>query len=78
MRTLRTLATQAISACRSGMELPPTSNSDRFEPPTLFDDDATRVSAANHEMGIDGPMRMASDLMLSRSEEGQRCLRGKR
>ena len=34
------------------------------EPPTLFDDYAGRVAAANHKMGIDGHMRMGSDLMM--------------
>jgi arylsulfatase A-like enzyme len=38
------------------------------EPPSLFDDYDTRVSAANHKMGIDGHMRMASDLMLFETE----------
>ena len=38
------------------------------EPPSLFDDYGTRVSAANHKMGIDGHMRMASDLMLFETE----------
>lgn len=38
------------------------------EPPSLFDDYETRVSAANHKMGIDGHMRMASDLMLFETE----------
>ena len=38
------------------------------EPPSLFYDYDTRVSAANHKMGIDGHMRMASDLMLFETE----------
>ena len=37
------------------------------EPASLFDDYAGRVSAANHKMGIDKHMRMASDLMLFRN-----------
>ena len=39
------------------------------EPPTLFDDFDTRVSAANHKMGIDADMRMAYDLMLFETEK---------
>ena len=38
------------------------------EPDSLFDDYKTRVSAANHKMGIDADMRMASDLMLFDTE----------
>ena len=39
------------------------------EPPTLFDDYEGRVAAASHKMGIDGHMRMASDLMLFSNEK---------
>ncbi len=39
------------------------------EPPTLFDDYEGRVAAASHKMGIDGHMRMASDLMMFSNEE---------
>jgi hypothetical protein len=39
------------------------------EPATLFDDYEGRVAAASHKMGIDGHMRMASDLMLFRGKE---------
>ncbi len=39
------------------------------EPPTLFDDYDGRVAAASHKMGIDGHMRMASDLMLFGAEK---------
>ena len=34
------------------------------EPASLFDDYESRVSAANHKMGIDQHMNLASDLML--------------
>ncbi len=44
------------------------------EPASLFDDYQTRVSAANHKMGIDQHMRMASDLMLFATEEDKRVL----
>ena len=39
------------------------------EPPSLFDNYESRVSAANHKMGIDEHMRMASDLMLFETEQ---------
>ena len=39
------------------------------EPPSLFDDYEGRVAAASHKMGIDGHMRMASDLMLFSTEK---------
>ncbi len=39
------------------------------EPPSLFDDYAGRVAAASHKMGIDGHMRMASDLMMFAGEK---------
>jgi len=39
------------------------------EPASLFDDYSGRVSAANHKMGIDGHMRMPSDLMMFREEK---------
>ncbi len=39
------------------------------EPPTLFDDYEGRVAAASHKMGIDGHMRMSSDLMLFETEK---------
>ena len=38
------------------------------EPPSLFDTYETRVAAANHKMGIDEHMRLASDLMLFETE----------
>lgn len=44
------------------------------EPASLFDDYAGRVSAANHKMGIDGHMRMASDLMLFETEKDQNVI----
>jgi N-acetylglucosamine-6-sulfatase len=44
------------------------------EPPTLFDDYNGRVAAANHKMGIDGHMRMASDLMLFSNEKDLRVI----
>ena len=44
------------------------------EPPTLFDNYEGRVAAANHKMGIDQHMRMASDLMLFQGEEAQNVL----
>jgi arylsulfatase A-like enzyme len=45
------------------------------EPPSLFDSYATRVSAANHKMGIDQHMTMGSDLMLFSGNEEQKVLR---
>ena len=39
------------------------------EPASLFDDYQGRVAAASHKMGIDGHMRMASDLMLFATEK---------
>ncbi len=46
------------------------------EPDTLFDEYASRVSAANHKMGIDAHMRMAYDLMLFQDDkEARRELR---
>lgn len=45
------------------------------EPPSLFDDYAGRVAAASHKMGIDGHMRMGSDLMMLTGEEADRVLR---
>ena len=44
------------------------------EPPSLFDDYDTRVSAANHKMGIDQHMRMGSDLMMFSGDEEQKVL----
>jgi N-acetylglucosamine-6-sulfatase len=44
------------------------------EPPTLFDNYATRVSAANHKMGIDQHMVMGSDLMMFSGNEEQKVL----
>ena len=44
------------------------------EPPSLFDTYATRVSAANHKMGIDQHMRMGSDLMMFSGNEEQKVL----
>lgn len=44
------------------------------EPPSLFDDYESRVSAKNHKMGIDQHMRMASDLMLFKGNEAQNVL----
>lgn len=44
------------------------------EPPSLFDDYQTRVSARNHKMGIAEHMRMASDLMLFRGDDDERVL----
>ena len=39
------------------------------EPPSLFDDYESRIAAASHKMGIDGHMRMASDLMMFSTEK---------
>ena len=39
------------------------------EPPSLFDEYEGRVAAQSHKMGIDGHMRLASDLMIFQSEE---------
>ncbi|MAG58319.1 MAG: sulfatase [Planctomycetes bacterium] len=39
------------------------------EPATLFDDYSGRVAAASHKMGIDGHMRMGSDLMMFGNEK---------
>ncbi|MFT5302369.1 MAG: arylsulfatase A-like enzyme [Mariniblastus sp.] len=44
------------------------------EPPTLFDDYEGRVAAASHKMGIDGHMRMASDLMLFNTEKDKNVI----
>lgn len=44
------------------------------EPPSLFDTYTTRVSAANHKMGIDEHMRMGSDLMMFSGDEEQKVL----
>jgi len=44
------------------------------EPPTLFDNYAGRVAAANHKMGIDEHMRMGSDLMMFSGDEDQKVL----
>ena len=44
------------------------------EPSSLFDDYATRVSAANHKMGIDKHMRMDSDLMMFQNDRDQRVV----
>ncbi len=44
------------------------------EPPSLFDNYESRVSAANHKMGIDQHMRMSSDLMLFQGNEADRTL----
>ncbi|TWU57191.1 sulfatase family protein [Rubripirellula reticaptiva] len=44
------------------------------EPPTLFDQYEGRVAAASHAMGIDGHMRMASDLMLFETEKDQNVI----
>lgn len=44
------------------------------EPASLFDDYDTRVAAANHKMGIDEHMRMASDLMMFEGDESDRVL----
>lgn len=44
------------------------------EPASLFDDYEGRVSAANHKMGIDGHMRMASDLMLFETEKDRNVI----
>jgi arylsulfatase A-like enzyme len=44
------------------------------EPPTLFDKYQGRAAAANHKMGIDQHMRMASDLMLFKGDEAQKIL----
>jgi len=38
------------------------------EPPSLFDDYAGRAAAANHKMGIENDMTMASDLMVFQTE----------
>lgn len=44
------------------------------EPPTLFDNYEGRVAASNHKMGIDGHMRMASDLMMFKDNESDKVL----
>ncbi|GAB5406999.1 MAG: hypothetical protein Aurels2KO_52300 [Aureliella sp.] len=44
------------------------------KPDSLFDDYEGRVAAANHKMGIDGHMRMASDLMLFETEQDQKVI----
>ncbi|MCP4453291.1 MAG: sulfatase [Planctomycetes bacterium] len=44
------------------------------EPPSLFDTYDTRVSAANHKMGIDQHMRMGSDLMMFSGDEERKVL----
>ena len=44
------------------------------EPPSLFDNYDGRVAAASHKMGIDGHMRMGSDLMQLGEKEVQRVL----
>lgn len=44
------------------------------EPDSLFDTYEGRVAASNHKMGIDGHMRMSSDLMLFRDGEAAKVL----
>ena len=44
------------------------------EPPTLFDNYEGRPAAANHKMGIDEHMRMASDLMMFKDNEADKVL----
>ena len=44
------------------------------EPPTLFDNYEGRPAAANHKMGIDEHMRMASDLMMFKDNEADKVI----
>lgn len=44
------------------------------EPDSLFDNYEGRVAASNHKMGIDGHMRMSSDLMLFKGNEAASVL----